>query len=99
MRDIEQSQRTNMFAVLCCVSARWVAPQFRSLSTCKPISRRILRSSLKPSLYREIVAPLFVAYWERTIAQTTGEFRTAQAYTQQQLQAADGSAKGTRSLL
>src|SRR5216683_7641722 len=52
-----------------------------------------------PSLYREIVAPFFAAYWERTIAQTTGEFRTAQAYTPQQLPAADGSAKGTRTLL
>jgi tetratricopeptide (TPR) repeat protein len=52
-----------------------------------------------PSLYREIVAPFFAAYWERTIAQSTGLFRTALAYTQRQVQAVDGSAEGTRRLL
>src|SRR5713226_9870084 len=52
-----------------------------------------------PSLYREIVAPFFVAYWEQTIAESTGLFRTALAYTRRQLQAADGSAKRTRKLL
>ena len=51
------------------------------------------------SLYREIVAPFFVAYWERTIAESTGLFRTAQAYTERQLQAADGTPEGTRRLL
>lgn len=51
------------------------------------------------SLYREIVAPFFVAYWERTIAESTGVFRTAQAYTQRQLQLADGTPEGTRRLL
>ncbi len=52
-----------------------------------------------PSLYREIVAPFFVAYLERTITQTAAVFCTALAYTQRQLQAADGSAEGTRKLL
>ena len=52
-----------------------------------------------PSVYREIVAPLFVAYWERTLAESTGLFRTALAYTQRQVQAADGTAEGTRRLL
>jgi hypothetical protein len=52
-----------------------------------------------PSLYREIVAPFFAAYWERTIAQSTGLFRTALAYTQRQVQAVDGSAEGARRLL
>jgi tetratricopeptide (TPR) repeat protein len=52
-----------------------------------------------PSIYREIVAPFFAAYWERTIAQSTGLFRTALAYTERQLGAADGSAEGTRKLL
>jgi hypothetical protein len=51
------------------------------------------------SLYREIVAPFFVAYWERTIAESTGVFRTAQAYTRGQLQLADGTPEGTRRLL
>jgi tetratricopeptide (TPR) repeat protein len=52
-----------------------------------------------PSIYREIVAPFFVAYWERTVSQYIGLFRTALAYTQRQIKAADGSAKGTRQLL
>ena len=52
-----------------------------------------------PSLYREIVAPFFVAYWDRRIADSTELFRTAQAYTQRQLQAANGTPEGTRRLL
>ncbi len=52
-----------------------------------------------PLVYGEIVAPFFVAYWERAIAESTGLFRTAQAYTQRQLQVADGSPEGTRRLL
>jgi hypothetical protein len=52
-----------------------------------------------PSIYREIVAPLFVAYWERTIAESTALFRTALAYTQRQVQTADCTAEGTRGLL
>lgn len=52
-----------------------------------------------PSIYREIVAPFFAAYWERTIEQSTGLFRTALAYTQRQVKVADGSAEGTRKLL
>jgi hypothetical protein len=52
-----------------------------------------------PSIYREIVAPFFVAYWERTIARSTGLFRTALAYTERQMHLGDGSAEGTRKLL
>jgi hypothetical protein len=52
-----------------------------------------------PSLYREIVAPFFAAYWERATADSIGLFRTAQAYTQRQVRAADGTAEGTRRLL
>lgn len=33
------------------------------------------------SLYREIVSPFSVAYWEKTTAESTGLFRTAQAHT------------------
>lgn len=52
-----------------------------------------------PSLYREIVAPFFAAYWERATADSIGLFRTAQAYTQRQVRAVDGTAEGTRRLL
>ncbi len=83
-----------------CIGAMGSAPVSQSLYLQTYIAENFEKFfKTCPSLYREIVAPLFVAYWERTIAQTTGEFRTAQAYTQQQLQAADGSAKGTRNLL
>lgn len=51
------------------------------------------------SIYREIVAPFFMAYWEKTITESTGLFRTGQAYTQRQLPAADGTPEGTRKLL
>jgi len=51
------------------------------------------------SLYREIAAPFFAAYWERTAEDSTGVFRTAQAYTQRQLKVADGTPEGTRRLL
>ena len=46
-----------------------------------------------PSLYREIVAPFFAAYWERATADSIGLFRTAQAYTQRQVPAADARPK------
>jgi hypothetical protein len=51
-----------------------------------------------PSLYREIIAPFFVAYWKRAIDESLA-FRTALAYTQRQLQVADGTPVGTRKLL
>lgn len=51
------------------------------------------------SLYREIAAPFFAAYWERIAKDSTGVFRTAQAYTLRQLKVADGTAEGTRRLL
>jgi hypothetical protein len=50
-----------------------------------------------PSLYR-VRCAFFAAYWERTIVQPTGLFRTTLAYTQHQVQAVDGSAEGTRRL-
>jgi tetratricopeptide (TPR) repeat protein len=51
------------------------------------------------SMYREVVAPFFAAYWKRTITESTGLFCTGLAYTERQLQLADGSAEGTRNLL
>jgi hypothetical protein len=52
-----------------------------------------------PSIYREIVALFFVAYWRRVIVDSTGLFRTAQSYTQRELTKADGTPDGTRKLL
>ena len=51
------------------------------------------------SIYREIVAPFFLAYWQRTVALPTTLFRTSLTYTQKQLRLVDGSADGTRKLL
>ena len=83
-----------------CIGAMDKAPVCRSLYLQVSIAQNF-EGLFKPcaSLYREIVAPFFLAYWERAIAQSTGLFRTALAYTQRQLQAADGSAEGTRKLL
>jgi len=52
-----------------------------------------------PSIYREIIAPFFLAYWGRTVALPTALFRTSLTYTQKQLRVVDGSADGTRKLL
>jgi hypothetical protein len=52
-----------------------------------------------PSIYRETIAPFFMAYWERAIALPTPLFRTSLTYTQKQLRLMDGSADGTRKLL
>src|SRR5208282_1574115 len=51
-----------------------------------------------PSIYREIVAPMFKAYWERALANST-IFRTGMSYTTRQFEAADGTPNGTRKLL
>jgi hypothetical protein len=51
------------------------------------------------SIYREIIAPFFVVYWERVILESVGLFRTSNAYTSRQLQVADLSPTGTRKLL
>jgi hypothetical protein len=51
-----------------------------------------------PSIYREIVAPMFKAYWERAVANLP-VFRTGLSYTTRQLEAADGTPIGTRKLL
>jgi hypothetical protein len=51
-----------------------------------------------PSIYREIVAPMFKAYWERALANST-IFRTGVSYTTRQFEAADGTPNGTRRLL
>jgi tetratricopeptide (TPR) repeat protein len=52
-----------------------------------------------PSLYREVIAPLFRTYWEKTVDQSAAIFRTGLSYTKRQLELADGSAAGTRRLL
>ncbi len=83
-----------------CIGAMDRAPVARSLWVQVSIAQNLegfFRSC--PSIYREIVAPFFVAYWERTIAESTGLFRTALAYTQRQMNVVDGSAHGTRKLL
>lgn len=51
------------------------------------------------SIYREIVAPFFEAYWEQVASGSTGMFRTAQGYTERRLKDADGTPAGTRRLL
>jgi hypothetical protein len=83
-----------------CIGAVSKAPTSQSLYLQVSVARNLegFFKSL-PSLYREIVAPFFVAYWERTIAESTGLFRTGQAYTRRQLQVSNGTPDGTRRLL
>jgi hypothetical protein len=58
-----------------CIGAMAKAPPVQSLYLQIWIAQN-LEGFFKscPSLYREIIAPFFVAYWERTIAQYTGLF-------------------------
>ena len=83
-----------------CIGAMDKAPVLRSLYLQTSMAQHfegLFKTS--PSIYREIVAPFFVTYWERTIRQYTGLFRTTQTYTQKQLKLADGSPAGTQKLL
>jgi hypothetical protein len=56
-------------------------------------------AALTPSLYREVIAPLFRVYCEKTVDHSAATFRTGLSYTKRQLELADGSAAGTRKLL
>ena len=86
--------------LISCIGAMDKAPLSQSLYLQTYIAEN-LEGFFKtcPSVYREIVAPFFVTYWERAIAETTGEFRTAQSYTEKQLTVTDGTPEGTRKLL
>jgi len=83
-----------------CIGGLSKAPTAQSLYMQVSMARNF-EGFFKPlrSLYRDIVSPFFLAYWERTITESTGLFRTAEAYTQRQLQEADGTPEGTRRLL
>jgi hypothetical protein len=50
------------------------------------------------SIYREIITPMFRAYWEHVLATST-EFRTGMSYTQRQFNLLDGTPEGTRKFL
>jgi tetratricopeptide (TPR) repeat protein len=63
------------------------------------LAQNLEKFATHATVYREIVAPFFVALWERAINEYVGVFRTAHRYTEQQLKLADGSPEGTRNLL
>ncbi len=50
------------------------------------------------SIYREIITPMFRAYWERAVATST-EFRTGMSYTKRQFALLDGTPEGIRKFL
>ena len=50
------------------------------------------------SIYREIIAPMFRAYWEHALA-TSVAFRTGMSYTARQFELIDGTPNGTRKFL
>ncbi len=50
------------------------------------------------SIYREIITPMFRAYWENVLATST-EFRTGMSYTKRQFDLLDGTPEGTRKFL
>lgn len=50
------------------------------------------------SIYREIISPVFRAYWEHALATSTA-FRTGMSYTTRQFELIDGTPNGTRKFL
>jgi hypothetical protein len=83
-----------------CIGAMGKAPTAQSLYLQTYLAQQFEQLfQTRPSIYREIIAPLFLAYWERAIALSATLFRTSPAYTRQQLRCVDGSAAGTRKLL
>jgi tetratricopeptide (TPR) repeat protein len=52
-----------------------------------------------PSIYREVIAPMFRTYWEKTIEESVALFRTGHSYVKRKLYLSDGSPEGTRRLL
>jgi tetratricopeptide (TPR) repeat protein len=83
-----------------CIGAIDKAPSSQSLYLQTYVAQQLESlSTTCLSIYREIVAPFFVAYWERAVADPTYLFRTALAFTERQIQLGDGSAQGTRRLL
>lgn len=55
--------------------------------------------SAAPSIYRNVIAPMFQAFWRHVIDHSLVLFNTPQMYNRQQLQLADGTPRGTRLLL
>jgi hypothetical protein len=85
--------------LILCLGAMERAPAIQSLYLQTNLAKQFegfFRST--PSIYREIIAPMFKAYWERTLANST-VFRTGMSYTARQFALADGSPNGTRKLL
>ena len=50
------------------------------------------------SIYREIITPMFRAYWQHVVATST-EFRTGMSYTKRQFDLLDGTPEGMRKFL
>jgi hypothetical protein len=50
------------------------------------------------SIYRELITPMFRAYWEHVLA-TSSAFRTGMSYTTRQFSLLDGTPEGTRRFL
>ncbi|MGB7591339.1 MAG: hypothetical protein WCD04_19345 [Terriglobia bacterium] len=97
-RGIQTNEYIRAFVL--CIGAMGKAPIAQSLYLQTYLAQQFEKLfETCPSIYREIIAPFFLAYWERTVASPTCLFRTSLMYTQQQLRLADGSADGTRKLL
>ena len=97
-RAIQNNEYVRGFVL--CICAMGKAPLAQSLYLQTYLAQQFekLFKSYQ-SIYREIIAPFFLAYWERSIASSAGHFRTSLTYTQQQHRLVDGSADGTRKLL
>jgi hypothetical protein len=85
--------------LILCLGAMQRAPIIQSLYLQTYLARQFEGFfGTTPSIYREIVAPMFKAYWKRTLANST-VFCTGVSYTTRQFELANGSPNGTRKLL
>lgn len=97
-RAIQTNEHVRGFVL--CIGAMDKAPAAQSLYMQTYLAQEFDKlSKTYVSIYRELVAPFFLAYWARTVAMPTALFRTSLTYTQKQLRVVDGSADGTRRLL
>jgi hypothetical protein len=86
-------------ALILLVGAMQKAPLIQSLYLQTYLAQNFAQwFSSAQSIYREIITPMFRAYWEHVLATST-EFRTGMSYTKRQFDLLDGTLEGVRKFL
>jgi PAS domain-containing protein len=86
-------------ALILLIGAMQKAPLIQSLYLQTYLAQNFAQwFSSAQSIYREIITPMFRAYWEHVLATST-KFRTGMSYTKCQFDLLDGTPEGTRKFL